>query len=94
MAMPAQPVEWTLELAVEVLSTSTARYDRVTKWRVYQEQGVPEYWIVDLDARMVERWRPGDERPEVLTGRLTWRPVEGWEELAIDLVTLFRDVLR
>ncbi|PYO90641.1 MAG: hypothetical protein DMD66_02035 [Gemmatimonadetes bacterium] len=29
--------------------------------------GVPEYWIIDLEARLVERWRPGDERPEILT---------------------------
>ena len=26
--------------------------------------GVPEYWIVDIDGRVVERWRPGDSRPE------------------------------
>ena len=46
-----------LLLAVEVLSPSTARYDRTLKrWR-YQRAGVPEYWIVDLDARLVERWR-------------------------------------
>ena len=33
-----------------------------------------EYWIVDLDARLIERWRPDDERPEILTGRLVWHP--------------------
>ena len=62
-------------LAVEVLSPSTARADRTVKRRLYQRAGVPEYWIVDLEARLVERWRPADERPEVLTDTLTWRPV-------------------
>jgi len=62
-----------LLLAVEVLSPSTARYDRLTKRRVYQRQGV-EYWIIDIDARVVERWRPGDERPEILAERLEWQP--------------------
>ena len=32
-------------------------------------------WIVDLDARLVERWRPGDERPEVVSEELVWRPL-------------------
>lgn len=61
-------------LIVELLSHSTARHDRITKRAVYQECGVPEYWIVDLDARLVERWRPGDERPEILDRALDWRP--------------------
>ena len=34
-----------LLLAVEVLSPSTARADRQAKRRLYQEAGVPEYWI-------------------------------------------------
>src|ERR1043166_8967034 len=54
-------------LVVEVLSPSTARYDRVVKRPRYQLAGIPEYWIVDTDSRVFERWRPGDERPEVLT---------------------------
>jgi hypothetical protein len=28
---------------------------------------------VDPDARTVERWRPGDEVPEVATDTLVWR---------------------
>lgn len=58
-------------LFVEVLSPSTARYDRVVKRHRYQREGV-EYWIVDVESRLIERWT-ADERPEVLTERLTWR---------------------
>jgi Uma2 family endonuclease len=55
---------------------------------------VAEYWIVDLDARLVECWTPADERPQVLTERLDWRPlVEQSPRLSIDLIALFRDVL-
>lgn len=61
-------------LVVEALSPSTARYDRGVKRRFYQRAGVPEYWIVDIDGGVVERWRPGDERPEVLDRELTWAP--------------------
>ncbi len=82
-----------LVLAVEVLSPSTARHDRVTKRRVYQEQGVAEYWVVDTEARLVERWCPGDARPEILTKVLSWTPPGGETALQIDLETLFREAL-
>lgn len=92
-----RPKDWTdihgLLLAVEVLSPSTARADRTVKRRRYQRAGVPEYWIVDLDARLVERWRPGDERPEVLTEHLTWQPEGVAKALTIDLPSLFARVL-
>ena len=64
-------------LAVEILSPGTAARDRRVKRRLYQRAGVAEYWIVDVDAGVVERWRPGDERPEVTDERLTWRPTGG-----------------
>ena len=71
------PVRWTdpqsLLLVVEVTSPSTASRDRVKKRIRYQKAGIREYWIVDADARLVERWRPGDERPEIATEILSWQ---------------------
>jgi Uma2 family endonuclease len=91
-----RPSSWAdfshLLLAVEVLSPSIARADRTVKRRLFQRTGVPEYWIVDVDARLVERWRPGDARPEVLTGSLTWQPGSGVEPLGIDLPAFFSQV--
>jgi Uma2 family endonuclease len=81
-----------LLLAVEVVSPPSARDDRVRKRRLYQRAGVPEYWIVDVDARLVERWRPEDERPEVLDETLTWQPDAGQPPLVIDLVAYFAEV--
>ena len=90
------PRSWTeagrLLLVVEVLSPSTARADRVRKRALYARERVPEYWIVDVDARVVERWRPDDERPEILSHRLEWRPDPGRAALAIDLVEYFTEV--
>ena len=82
-----------LLLAVEVLSPSTARADRQVKRRLYQEGPVSEYWIVDLDGRVVERWRPGDDRPAVLSDRLTWQPTAKLPTLEMDLPAFFQNVL-
>lgn len=80
-------------LVVEVLSEGSRRHDRLTKRHHYQRGGVPEYWIVDQDAQMVERWRPSDDRPELLETGLRWQPVATVDPLTIDLISLFRDVL-
>ncbi len=80
-------------LAIEVLSPSTARLDRTVKRQRYQREGVPEYWIVDMDARLVERWKPGDERPEIITGTIDWVGPSAGGKLEIDLPTLFAAAL-
>jgi Uma2 family endonuclease len=81
-----------LALVVEILSPN-ARADRNQKRRLYQRERVPEYWIVDLEARLVERWRPGADAAEVLTTMLAWRPFSA-EALVIDLTAYFRAVHR
>jgi Uma2 family endonuclease len=81
-----------LVLVIEVLSSSSARYDRQVKRRRYQRARVPEYWIVDLDARLIERWRPDDERPEIIGERLTWEAVPGAGALELDLRALFAEI--
>ena len=82
-----------LLLAVEVLSPGTAAWDRGVKRELYQRQGVPEYWIVDLDARLIERWRPGDQRPEIIRDRLEWLPEGAGEACVLDLPELFAQVM-
>lgn len=81
-----------LLLAVEILSPSTARVDRLIKRKLYQGEGVPEYWIVDVAARLVERWRPDDDRPEIITEKLAWQPDAARDPLEIDLAAYFLDV--
>ncbi len=78
-------------LVIEALSPSTARYDRGLKRRFYQRAGVPEYWIVDIEGGVVERWRPADDRPEVLDRELSWTPREGVAPLIIDVGALFEN---
>ena len=76
--------------AAEILSPSSGRHDRVTKRPPYQRH-VSEYWIVDLDARCVDRWQPADERPAVLVDHLTWSPSAAAEPFALDLPRYFAE---
>jgi len=81
-----------LLLAIEIVSPSSARHDRVTKRPRYQRNRVPEYWIMDDTSQTVERWRPDDERPELLAEQLVWHPTATAEPLVIDLVRFFADI--
>ena len=78
-----------LVLAVEVISPSSRRADRVEKRRLYQERGIGTYWIVDHESEIVEVWRPGDDRPEVVTDQLRWSVGLETQDLVIRLAELF-----
>lgn len=41
------------DLIVEILSPSNSKHDISTKFNLYQEAGVQEYWIVDIEQRMI-----------------------------------------
>ena len=73
------------DVAVEVLSPSTAAADRGRKMRTFARYGVPEYWIVDpalerieihvLDAgayRLAQAASPGDTVRPVVPAGLTF----------------------
>jgi Uma2 family endonuclease len=77
-----------LSLAVEVLSPSSSRHDRVRKRPLYQRH-ITDYWVVDLDARLVERWTPNDARPEIVTDTLTWQPAGASTVFSLPLVDFF-----
>lgn len=42
------------DLAVEILSKSTGRFDRSTKRALYERSKVPEYWIIDPESKSIE----------------------------------------
>ncbi len=90
------PTAWsdvkTLLLAIEVLSPSTERRDRVVKRHLYARMGC-EYWIVNTNARLVERWLPNETRPEICEERLTWIPAGATAPFEIDLVAMFAEAI-
>jgi Uma2 family endonuclease len=81
-----------LLLVAEVLSQSSARYDRFNKRRRYQDTRVPIYWIIDPDELQAEVCTPADNLPRFERERLSWHPRGAAESLTLPLAELFRPV--
>jgi Uma2 family endonuclease len=92
----ARTDEWskvkTLLLVVEVLSPGTTRQDRFAKRRLYQEVGIPLYWIVDPDQKAVEVWTPAAQFPTIERERVKWKPEGAAESFVLELAELFKPV--
>ncbi len=81
-----------LLLVIEVLSPSSTRADRFTKRRLYQDRGIPLYWVVDGDQWVVEVWTPEARFPVVERERVTWHPAGAGRPFSLDLKALFRPI--
>jgi Uma2 family endonuclease len=82
-----------LLLAVEVPSPSNPAYDYHTKRELYLANGVPEYWVLNAEARNLSRWRGAADPGEVLSARVEWRPAGMAEPLVIDLPAFFDEAV-
>jgi len=92
----ARAGEWnnveTLQLVIEVLSPGTARQDRFAKRCLYQEVGVPLYWIIDPDQKTVEVWTPEAQFPSFERERVVWKPNPAPGEFTLELEELFKPI--
>jgi Uma2 family endonuclease len=72
-------------LFVEILSPSTARHDRFTKRRLYQDMQVPLYWIIDIENRRAEVWTPSATNPAYEVSTLVWHPDGAQDPFTVSL---------
>ena len=49
---------------------------------------------MDLDARAIERWTPGQESPTIVRRVLVWQPQGASEALHLAVAALFDDLWR
>ena len=83
----AHPGGADVQLPIAVADTS-ARYDREIKLPLYARHGIPEVWIVDLDARLVRFYRApvGEVYTDITaTADPGATPVGAFPGVAIDL---------
>jgi len=78
-------------MVVEILSPSTAQYDKTIKLCTYQKVGVHEYWIIDPISKilLVNRLSNGIYIT-LMYNNEEKVPVETLEGLSIDLVKVFK----
>lgn len=78
------------DLVIEILSPSTRSYDRDLKRKHYLQSGVGELWLVHLETRSVEVWRPDAAEAERVDDVLAWSV--GGRRFEIPLEAVFRGV--
>lgn len=61
----------------------------MTKREYYMDVGVPDYLVVDREARMIEQWSPDRDTPRVLRDQLVWHPSGAREPLVVDVPAFF-----
>jgi Uma2 family endonuclease len=88
----ASPPVTDLLLAIEVLSPSSVRHDRITKRKFFQRHRVPDYWVVDGDAQAFEVWRPDDHRASLVDEQLEWHPIGAPELFTLNVREFFAEV--
>ena len=71
------------DFIIEILSPSTEKYDRGTKFQDYAEHNVAEYWIIDPDNEIVEQYLINNDKYELVqksgTGTIKSKVIEGFE---------------
>ena len=80
-------------LALEILSPSTALYDRNYKVNAYLALGVREVWLVDAQTRTIEVHRTVGAEPAIVTDELRWTAPGAEAPLALDVAALFARAL-
>ena len=81
------------DLIIEILSDSTRRIDRLTKFNLYQRAGVREYWIADPSAQvvLVHTLEDGSYHSPVAYNGMASVPVGILGDYSIDLTTVFTE---
>lgn len=49
--------------------------------------------MIDLDARLIERWRTGEDRPEIVETSLAWKPEGAAQPFVLDVEQFFAEVM-
>ncbi len=76
-------IEGAPDIVIEILSPSTAYYDLRKKFRVYEQSGVSEYWIVDPELKRIEVYENKEKKFNIYMeaeggGKISSKVLEGF----------------
>jgi Uma2 family endonuclease len=77
------------DLMVEILSPSTSNNDLGLKKHLYEDNGVPEYWIVDPDEKVIQEYTLVDgayQKPQTCADAITFG---GAPDVRVDLTRVW-----
>ena len=77
------------DLVVEILSPSTSKRDKGLKKELYEQNGVPEYWVVDPDEQAVRKFTLSGnsyDEPQRFTDSITF---DGLPNVSVDLTQVW-----
>lgn len=78
------------DLAIEIISPSSIRKDRVVKYEIYRRFAIPHYWMVDAPAKLMEIFtlEAGEyiKKAQAPSGNIS---VPGFPDLTVDLDALW-----
>ena len=79
-------IEGAPTIVVEILSPSTADRDRTLKSKRYEANGVPHYWILDIDAQRLDCYKLTDKKYVLAASAIGDQPFQhpDWPDLQID----------
>lgn len=80
------------DVVIEVLSKGAERRDRVAKLDAYARYAVPEFWIVDYHARVLDFLVLENDRYSMMKTADDRYQSPRLPEVQIDLATFWRDV--
>jgi Uma2 family endonuclease len=80
------------DIVVEVISPKAERRDRVQKLDVYAQYGVPEFWIVDYNSRVIDFLLLENGRYAMLKSADNRYQSPRLPEVEIDLAAFWREV--
>ncbi|MCL2378419.1 MAG: Uma2 family endonuclease [Defluviitaleaceae bacterium] len=83
-------VEGAPDLIIEILSPSTSRHDKLTKFNLYRRAGVAEYWIVDPADNTLDAHRLTTSEYNVY-GETDTVVVNALHDFEMDLSAVFAD---
>jgi Uma2 family endonuclease len=79
------------DVVIEILSSENAYYDLRKKFKIYENAGIPEYWIVDPEIKSIEIYKNENGRYKLIKevekeGAIESEVLNG---LSVDLTEVF-----